>query len=65
MTQAIAVLGINRTRDGDLKQMIRALKSIPFLNTAEENTRLEAAEFVTKRWSAYQAECSARRNRRT
>jgi len=65
MNRAIAALGINRTRDGDLKPMVIALKLLPMMNTDEDNERLAAAQFVLRRWNAYQAECNSRRNRRS
>lgn len=61
---AIKVLGINRTRDGDLRPMVKALKMLRALNTAEEETRLAAAEYVLKRWNAYQDACNAARDLR-
>ncbi len=62
MERAVEILGINRTREGDLKPMIRALGMMPFLNSAEDNERREAAQFVVRRWPAYQAACSAARD---
>jgi hypothetical protein len=62
MDRAVEVLGINRTREGDLAPMIKALGMMPFLNTAEDNERREAAQFVTRRWPAYQAACNAARD---
>lgn len=65
MDKAVEVLGINRTRDGDLKPMVRALKLHPWLNTAAEKARLEAAQYVLRRWDAYQAACNAARALKT
>lgn len=62
MKRAIEILGINRTKTGDLTPMIRALSMMSVLNTPEQNERLEAAQFVTRRWAAYQAECNAARD---
>lgn len=64
MERAVEVLGINRTREGDLKPMTKALGMMSFLNTAEDNERLDAAKFVLRRWPAYQAACNAARNAR-
>jgi hypothetical protein len=64
MERAIEVLGINRTREGDLTPMIRALGMMPFLNTADDNERREAAQFVVRRWPKYQAACNAARDAR-
>lgn len=65
LDRAIEVLGINRTRDGDLRPMVRALGLMPFLNTAEDDERRAAAQYVLRRWNAYQAECGRRRDLRT
>jgi hypothetical protein len=64
ITAAIAAdeLGINRTRDGDLRPMVTALGLIPMMNTAEEDRRLVVAKWALRNWSAYQAECNARRS---
>lgn len=59
---AMAILGINRTRDGDLKPMIRALSLFPILNSGEDNERLKAAKFVVKNWQEYQAACNRARD---
>ena len=59
---AIKILGTNRTRDGDLRQMVIALKLLPALNTAEENLRLAAGNYVLRHWDAYAAECNRRRD---
>lgn len=65
MERAVQVLGANRTRDGDLKPMVKALKLHPWLNTPAEAERLKAAEFVLRRWPAYQAACQATRDLKT
>jgi len=60
--RAIALLGINRTRDGDLRPMVRALGLYPWLNTPEMTERRLAAQYVLRRWKAYQSECNRLRN---
>jgi len=65
MNRAIEILGINRTRSGDIAPMVKALGMMAYLNTDEENERRKAGQYVLRRWDAYQAECNARRNRRT
>lgn len=62
MGKAVSILGINRTRDGDLRPMVKALTLLPMLNTDEDNTRLAAARFVLRRWDAYQTECNKARD---
>lgn len=64
MERAIEVLGINRTREGDLRPMVKALGFFAAFNTAEENERRDAAQFVIRRWPAYQAACNAARDAR-
>lgn len=64
MDRAISVLGSNRTRDGDLRPMVRALGLLPMLNTPADEERRSAAQYVLRRWPAYQAECGRRRDRR-
>lgn len=65
MDKAIEILGINRTRNGDLLPMIRALELLGgFFNSVQENERLKAARFVTRHWQAYQAACNAYRDKR-
>lgn len=64
METAIAILGINRTRDNDLRPMVKALELFSVLNTPEEVERLEAAKYVLRRWKTYQAECNLRRDMR-
>jgi len=64
ITAAIAadLLGINRTRDGDLRPMVKALGLMAGLNTVEENRRREVASWALRNWTAYQEECSRRRD---
>jgi hypothetical protein len=64
METAIAILGINRTRDNDLRPMVNALELFSVLNTPEEVEKLDAAKYVLRRWKTYQAECNIRRNMR-
>ena len=45
--EAIEIVGFNTTRR-TLKMMVKALSMHPWLNTAEENARLEAAKLVLK-----------------
>ena len=61
---AIEILGINRTKAGDLQPMVRALSLCGWLNTAEDNERLEAARHVLRRWSVYQEACNKARDLR-
>ena len=63
MHKAVAILGINRTRDMDLREMVKALGLLSALNTPEEDERREAAQYVLRRWKIYQAECNKRRDR--
>lgn len=63
MNTAISILGINRTKDMDLRPMVKALSMMSAMNTPEENRRLEAAKFVLRRWSAYQTACNKARDR--
>jgi hypothetical protein len=65
MNTAIKVLGINRTRDNDLRPMVKALELFSVLNTPDEVERLEAAKYVLRRWKTYQAECNIRRDMRS
>jgi len=65
MERAIEILGINRTREGDLKPQVKALGMMPFLNTMAQNEEREAGQFVLRRWDAYQAACNAARDART
>jgi hypothetical protein len=59
---ATKILGINRTKDGDLKPMVKALELFSALNSPEENERLEAAKYVLRRWKKYQDHCNEKRN---
>ena len=56
------VLGINRTRDNDLRPMVRALGLMTWRNTDDDWRRKSAAEWALRNWSKFTAECSARRN---
>jgi hypothetical protein len=62
MQRAIQLLGVNRRRDGDLRNMVRALGLMPWLNTSHDNERREAAQYVLKRWRAYQEACNRARD---
>jgi len=62
MNRAIEILGINRTRAGDIAPMVKALGMLALMNTPEEYERRAAGQFVLKRWRAYQDECSKRRD---
>ena len=62
LNRAIEILGINRARDGDLREMAMALGFHPWLNTFEENERRAAAILVLRRWDEYQRECNKRRD---
>lgn len=59
---AAKILGTNRTQDGDLKPMAKALELFSSLNTEEEKLRLEAAKFVLRHWKKYQDYCNESRN---
>lgn len=63
MDRAISVLGINNTKI-PLQNMVRALSMMTWLNTPADTERREAARYVLRRWSAYQAECNRRRDRK-
>jgi len=41
--EAAEILGITRRRNGDLREMVRALTLFPWFNTAEDAKRREAA----------------------
>ena len=56
--EAAAILGINRRRDGDLREMVRALELWRWLNTAEDEQRLAAAKWALANWHEYQMECN-------
>lgn len=64
LNEAVDLLGINRTKDGDIRQMVRALSLVEFMNTDEENRQLAAGRYVLRRWPQYQAECNLRRDLR-
>jgi hypothetical protein len=64
MQRAVEILGINRRRDGDLREMHKALGLHAWANTAEENERREAAGVVLRNWPKYQEACNAARARR-
>lgn len=64
MEKAVLILGTNRTRDHDIRPMVKALKMLRALNTDEEEERLAAGEYVLRRWTAYQAACEAARDAR-
>jgi hypothetical protein len=59
---AAKILGINRTRNHDLKPMVKALEMFSFHNTSDENDRLNAAKFVLRNWKEYQEYCNEKRN---
>ena len=54
------ILGINRRRDGDLREMVRALELWRWFNTPEDEQRLAAAKWALN-WHEYQMECNRRR----
>jgi hypothetical protein len=54
-------LGINRRRDGDLREMVRPLELWRWFNTAEDEHRLAAAKWALANWHEYQIECNRRR----
>ena len=62
MQTAVSILGINRTKDGDLREMVKALGMMSYLNTEEDNQRRAAAQYVLKRWPQYQTECNRQRD---
>ncbi|QIV65906.1 hypothetical protein Cp1R7AA1_012 [Mesorhizobium phage Cp1R7A-A1] len=64
LRQAARVLGLSRTRDGDLRPMVHALKLFPAMNTAEENARLDAAVYAMRHWREYQNLCGRVRSNR-
>lgn len=63
-SQAADILGINRTIQGDLGPMVKALGLFSWNNTPEDEQRWEAAKWAIKNWKAYQAECNRRRDLR-
>jgi hypothetical protein len=59
--EAADILGVNRRRNGDLREMLRALTLYPWLNTAEDEKRRVAMRWVLTHWQEYQDECARRR----
>ncbi len=59
--EAADILGISRRRNGDLREMVRALTLFPWFNTAEDAKRREAALWALTHWKEYQDECARRR----
>jgi hypothetical protein len=59
--QAADILGVNRRRNGDLREMLRALTLYPWLNTAEDEKGRAAMRWVLTHWQEYQDECARRR----
>ena len=53
--EAANILGVNRRRHGDLLELLRALTLYPWLNTAEDEKRREAAQWALH-WAEYQAQ---------
>ena len=62
--EAADILGITRRRNGDLREMVRALTLFPWFNTAEDAKLREAALWALAHWTEYQMECWRRRQRR-
>jgi len=63
MNKAIEALGSNRARY-EVQNMALALMFGSYLNTKEERDRLEASNYVLKRWKAYAKACDDIRNAR-
>lgn len=61
MDKAIDILGINATRI-PTRNMARALSMCTWLNTESDIERKIAADYVLRRWGAYQKACNARRD---
>ena len=59
--RAISILGINRARY-EVQNMALALTFGSYLNTKQEQDRLEASAFVLKHWKAYQQACNKERD---
>ena len=59
--EAADILGVNRRRHGDLREMVRALTLFAWFNSAEDEKRREAARWALAHWTEYQAECWRRR----
>lgn len=64
LKDAARVLGLARTRDGDLRPMVHALRLIPTMNSAEENERLAAAVYAMRHWREFQNLCGRIRSGR-
>ena len=63
MLEAVKILGSNRARY-EVQNMALALLFGSYLNTPEERARLEASNYVLKRWKAYATACNAARDAR-
>jgi hypothetical protein len=59
--EAADILGVNRRRIGDLREMLRALTLYPWLNTTEDEKRRVATRWVLTHWQEYLDECARRR----
>jgi hypothetical protein len=46
--EAADILGVNRRRQGDPLEMLRALRLYPWLNTAEDERRRRGQNYRTK-----------------
>lgn len=64
LDQAISILGINRTRESDIRPMVKALSLHEWMNDADDRERLAAGRHVLRNWKAYAAECNRRRDAR-
>jgi hypothetical protein len=62
LERAIDLLGINRTKNSDIENMVLALGLFTGLNTPEENERLAAGKFVLQNWAKYSSECNTKRD---
>jgi hypothetical protein len=58
--EAADILSLNRRRNGDLREMLRALTLYPWLNTAEDEKRRVAMRWALTHWQEYQDECTRR-----
>ena len=63
MKRAIQALGNNRARY-EVQNMALALMFGSYLNTEAERDRLEASNYVLKRWGAYSKACDDIRDKR-
>jgi hypothetical protein len=63
MDKAIQILGINATRI-PTRNMAKALGMAAWLNTEADIERKLAAEYVLRRWNAYQSACNSIRDSR-